>query len=308
MELLIMKKGKNAYLFVIVLILGTLLLTSACSGKTPTATETPISHVHSYEKLTITPSCTEAGFCVYTCSCGDSYEDDPVPALGHSYDATVIAPTYTSQGYTEYVCSTCTDRYQDMFTNMPSDVFSSLATPDYLLPLEIFSRERKENPEFVMIHFISAVVISREDPYNKDTVRSIFTDYEISVHYIIDRDGTVTCYIPEDRVAYHAGSGTWEDDPKYTNFMNDYAIGIEVMAIGSQDDMAQYLSADAYNALAPEHIGFTDAQYEALKALVQDICARNGIPMDRSHIIGHEEYSPAKTDPGALFDWSRLFA
>ena len=147
----------------------------------------------------------------------------------------------------------------------PPDVVSELAQPDYLLPLETFSRPRKHDPEFVMIHFTSAVMLDRNDPYNMEAVRSIFVDYEVSVHYIIDRDGTVRCYIPENVVAYHAGFGTWGDDPKYTDLMNDYAIGIEVVAIGSQKDMAQYLHPEEYGALNPEFIGYTEAQYAALQ-------------------------------------------
>ena len=187
-----------------------------------------------------------------------------------------------------------------------SDVVSSLADKNYLLPSDVFSREREHDPEFVMIHFTSAVVLSKEDPYNDNLVRGIFTDYEVSVHYIIDRNGNIDCYVPEELVAYHAGRGEWNNDEKYTNKLNDYAIGIEIMAIGSQNDMAQYMSASEYNNLNPEFIGYTDAQYDSLKLLVKDICDRNSIPMDRQHIIGHEEYSSAKTDPGELFDWERL--
>lgn len=189
-----------------------------------------------------------------------------------------------------------------------SDVISSLAEKNYLLPSDVFSREREHDPEFVMIHFTSAVVLSKEDPYNEELVRGIFTDYEVSVHYIIDRNGKIECYVPEELVAYHAGRGEWNNDEKYTNKLNDYAIGIEIMAIGSQSDMAQYMSASEYNNLNPEFIGYTDAQYDSLKLLVNDICDRNNIPMDRQHIIGHEEYSSAKTDPGELFDWERLLS
>ena len=46
--------------------------------------------------------------------------------------------------------------------------------------------------------------------------------------------------------------------------------------------------------------------YDALKLLVADICQRNNIPLDREHVIGHQEFSPKKTDPGELFDWSRI--
>ena len=258
-------------------------------------------HSHNYTAQVVAASCTEQGSIRYQCPCGDSYEE-PGEALGHSYEATVIAPTAMAQGYTLHSCSLCGDWYQDTKT----EAVYTKALEDYLLPLTEFSRQREHAPEFVMIHFTSAVVLSQTDPFNMDSVRSIFEDYELSVHYIIQRDGTIRCYIPESLVAWHAGAGTWQDDPKYTNKLNDYAIGIELVAIGSQEDMKQYLSASAYQSLDPSFIGYTDAQYEALKALVQDICQRNEIPMDRDHVIGHQEYSQKKTDPGELFDWQRL--
>ena len=43
-----------------------------------------------------------------------------------------------------------------------------------------------------------------------------------------------------------------------------------------------------------------------LAALLEDVCSRNGIPMDRQHIIGHEEYASRRSDPGQLFDWLRI--
>ena len=110
----------------------------------------------------------------------------------------------------------------------------------------------------------------------------------------------------EDRVAWHAGKGEWANDEKYTNKMNHYAIGIEIAAIGSQKDMGIYLTEEEYAALDDRFKGFSDAQYDALKLLVEDICARYDIPADRDHVIGHQDYSPSKNDPGELFDWSRI--
>lgn len=169
-----------------------------------------------------------------------------------------------------------------------------------------FSWEQQYPPEYVMIHFCSAVVNHRDDPYNMEYVRQTFIDADVSIHYILDRDGTVYCYVPEDRSAWHAGKGEWLGDEKYTNKMNLYSIGIEVVGIGSMEDMAPYLHKSEYKALDKELLGFTDAQYESLKLLVADICERNNIPLDRDHVIGHEEYSPKKNDPGDLFDWSRI--
>ena len=181
------------------------------------------------------------------------------------------------------------------------------ATESFLLPLDDYSWEREHGAEFVMLHFTSAVVNNRENPYDRDAVRALFTDNGVSVHYIIDRAGNIECLVPEDRVAWHAGKGEFAGDEKYTNSMNHYAIGIELMGIGSEADMAAYLYSWEYRAIDNSQIGFTDAQYESLSALVRDVCERNGIPYDRDHVIGHEEYSGTKTDPGELFEWDRVF-
>ena len=184
---------------------------------------------------------------------------------------------------------------------------SPCAKEYFLEPLRKFSWEKKFDTEYVVLHFTSNVVADRENPYDMQAIRRIFEDNELSVHYIIDRDGNAYCYIPENRAAWHAGVGTFGDDEKYTNKMNKYSIGIEIAAIGSKADMAQYLESYEYYALDSSLVGFSDAQYETLKKLVPDICERNGIPFDREHVIGHEQYNENKTDPGELFDWARLF-
>lgn len=188
---------------------------------------------------------------------------------------------------------------------LPVTVYAG-AIEDYLLPLDNYSSQREHAPEMVMIHFTSAVMLDRNDPYNMELVRSIFEEYQVSPHYIIQRDGTILCYIPEDRVAWHAGKGTWQNDEKFTNAMNQYAIGIELVAMGSQSDMSIYLTQSEYAALDQSLMGFTEAQYVALSELINDLCQRYDIPLDRQHVIGHDEYSPSKTDPGELFDWEKL--
>jgi N-acetyl-anhydromuramyl-L-alanine amidase AmpD len=111
--------------------------------------------------------------------------------------------------------------------------------------------------------------------------------------------------VPEQRVAWHAGKGSFGEE-KYENSLNKYSIGIELLAIGSKNDMKQYLTSRQYNSIPKHLIGYTDAQYEALSALISDIIERWDIPADRQHIIGHDEYNPNKSDPGELFDWERL--
>lgn len=185
------------------------------------------------------------------------------------------------------------------------EIVSNLASIHYI-DFETSSWEREFMPEFIMIHFMNGVVVSKEDPYNKDTVRDIFMEDGVGINYIIDREGNIECMLPENRCAWHAGEGEFLNNEKYTNKMNFYSVGIELMAIGSKDDMAQYIDEETYDSLDESLIGFTDAQYESLNLLVDELCERYSIPKEKSRIIGHDEFSPHKSDPGELFDWSRL--
>ncbi len=69
-------------------------------------------HTHSYAETVIAPTCTEKGYTLHKCSCGDEYTDDEKPALGHKYADTVVAPTCTGKGYTLHKCK-CGDKYKD---------------------------------------------------------------------------------------------------------------------------------------------------------------------------------------------------
>lgn len=232
------------------------------------------------------------------CAC----KGDDAPETSSQPPETTVPPTTVQETVIPVVDPTeVTYAAPEAWTQVYQD-----AVRDFLTPVEEFSWERKYDPEFVMIHFSSAVVRHRDDPYNIDHLRKIYVDYDVSVHYVIERDGTVHCYIPEERVAWHAGRGEWNNDSKYTNKMNLYAIGIELIGMGTEAEMAAYLTAAEYQALDQDLMGFTPQQYAALKALVTDICDRHSIPMDRQHIIGHEDYSSNMTDPGELFNWSQI--
>ena len=59
-------------------------------------------HEHSFTATVIAPTCTEEGYTAYTCTCGDGYIDEYIPALGHDMviDPAVSA-TCTQSGLTE---------------------------------------------------------------------------------------------------------------------------------------------------------------------------------------------------------------
>ena len=101
---------------------------------------------------------------------------------------------------------------------------------------------------------------------------------KVSAHYVVrSSDGQVTQMVDEEDVAWHAGN--WD--------YNLHSVGIEHEG---------YIDAPS--------TWYTTAMYASSGALSADIAARNGIPVSRSYIIGHNEVPGAThTDPGSGWDW-----
>ncbi len=98
---------------------GYTVYTCAC-GDTYTADYTdPTGHSYGEWEQTKAPTCTEKGEQKRTCACGD-VQTEEVPALGHSYETTVVAPSCTEEGYTLHKCSVCGDSYKTDATDLVS--------------------------------------------------------------------------------------------------------------------------------------------------------------------------------------------
>jgi N-acetylmuramoyl-L-alanine amidase CwlA len=106
----------------------------------------------------------------------------------------------------------------------------------------------------------------------------------VSAHYVIREDGgEITQMVDEGRAAHHAGITKDPSTPVYRGSNpNFYTIGIE--------------NADGGNP----HSHIRDGQYKILGELVNDICKRNNISIDRDHICGHKELRSSKTCPGNI--------
>ena len=67
------------------------------------------AHEHSYTAVVTAPTCTEKGYTTHTCSCGDSYVDTYVDALGHAWDNGKVTkePTETETGVKTFTCTRC---------------------------------------------------------------------------------------------------------------------------------------------------------------------------------------------------------
>ena len=109
-----------------------------------------------------------------------------------------------------------------------------------------------------------------------------------SAHYVIRAsDGHVTQLVQTKDVAWHARN--W--------YLNTHSIGIELegLAVPGQ---------------------FTEQEMQAAATLVRYLAARYHIPVDREHILGHDEVpgvDPARApsqhwDPGPYFDWAHFMA
>ena len=124
--------------------------------------------------------------------------------------------------------------------------------------------------EFIVIHYTAIsyarTLIAFNSPYSG-----------VSAHYVIRGDGHIAQLVGESDTAWHAGN----------YWYNQRAVGIE-------------LEKDAVT-----NPDFTDAQYKAAAVLACAIAARHGIPLDRDHVIGHNEipWPNDHTDPGPTWSW-----
>ncbi len=87
---------KKIRLFLFVLCLVALFCCLAgCGEKGDTPANS--THKHLYSQTTVNPTCTQQGYTLYKCSCGDTYNDNFVSPTGHSF----------VEGKENYYCSKC---------------------------------------------------------------------------------------------------------------------------------------------------------------------------------------------------------
>ncbi|MBF0400505.1 MAG: 1,6-anhydro-N-acetylmuramyl-L-alanine amidase AmpD [Magnetococcales bacterium] len=110
----------------------------------------------------------------------------------------------------------------------------------------------------------------------------------VSAHFLIDRQGRITQYVPIARRAWHAGESFWQGRVR----CNDFSVGVE-------------LEGDAYTLFEP-------VQYRRLATLIKTV--HRGLvqqgwgAIGRQQVVGHEHIAPGrKWDPGPFFEWDTLW-
>ncbi|MEU2626400.1 N-acetylmuramoyl-L-alanine amidase [Kitasatospora sp. NPDC007106] len=111
---------------------------------------------------------------------------------------------------------------------------------------------------------------------------------QASAHYIVrSSDGHVTQLVSTRNVAWHAGNKT----------VNMHSIGIEHEGYAFPADKATWYSEQLYRSSA---------------SLTRYLADRFGVPLDRQHVIGHDDVpgprqqdvSGMHWDPGTFWDWN----
>jgi AmpD protein len=128
---------------------------------------------------------------------------------------------------------------------------------------------------------IEAFFLGRLDTESKPSLAEL-KGVRVSAHFVIDRAGHITQFVPVESRAWHAGVSSWQG----REGCNDYAIGIEM--------------------IGDEQHPFTDAQYREAARLCR--CLMQAYPaISTQRIVGHQDVAPGrKWDPGRQWHWPRF--
>ncbi|MFW6006207.1 MAG: N-acetylmuramoyl-L-alanine amidase [Candidatus Bipolaricaulota bacterium] len=146
-----------------------------------------------------------------------------------------------------------------------------------------FSRESRtpQDIEYIVIHTVQGSLDSAIHTFSSSDL-----GYPRSAHYTVGLSGEVVKSVPPRKVAWHAGTSRLGSGDKHeSRVLNSNSIGIEHEG---HVDGANFPTQEQY---------FTSA------ALTRYLCELYDIPMNRRHIVGHDEIKSTKGDPGPRWDW-----
>ena len=104
-------------------------------------------------------------------------------------------------------------------------------------------------------------------------------ELKVSSHLFIDRDGSITQFVPFDKKAWHAGVSNFNGREN----CNEFSIGIELEGT--------------------DELEYTHQQYDSLVEVSRELMVLYPL-ITKDNIVGHCDIAPGrKTDPGKAFDW-----
>ncbi|KHJ84153.1 N-acetylmuramoyl-L-alanine amidase [Oesophagostomum dentatum] len=129
-------------------------------------------------------------------------------------------------------------------------------------------------PEIILLHHTADSTVD-------ETIRAL-NRRDLSVQYIVAKNGTVYQQVRDWHRAWHAGVGAWYE---YTD-VNSFSVGIEIVNTGDEP--------------------FPQAQVYAVGELVSMLKRRWHV--NDHYIAAHGDSSPAhKNDPSGYFPWESVY-
>jgi len=115
-----------------------------------------------------------------------------------------------------------------------------------------------------------------------DSSFSGLTGLRVSAHFVVDRKGRITQFVPISKRAWHAGASIWQGRDN----CNDFAIGIEM--------------------IGDEKVPFTQPQYRETARLCRVLMDHFPV-ISNQRIVGHQDVAPdRKWDPGRQWEWTKF--
>ncbi|MFT4261159.1 MAG: N-acetylmuramoyl-L-alanine amidase [Candidatus Woesearchaeota archaeon] len=196
------------------------------------------------------------------------------------------------------------DYYGVVHTPIPRTEFYRETQNNYIFRPGLAHRNRGTNVvDSIVIHYTGSRNV--ESPFN------YLYDQGFSYHYIVDKDGTIFQFVEEHRMALHAGC-VGKNPPIICTNMNPNSIGISLVNMGWGTEQtcpeAEKLShVRESRKLCWEP--YTQEQIDATIQLISEIMSRHpSIPLSREHIVGHDERTTDKPDPGPAFPWDEVMS
>ena len=220
-------------------------------------------HVHEYESEVITPTCTEDGYTEHTCTCGESYKDSEVEALGHSYGEwqVVKEPTEEETGQKERICS-CGEKETEVLPklehihNFVEGVCKcGEVDPDYVAP--IVGTPLEEIDAWIKSSYTDDLLIDK----GVDVLPTTYLDKDVTITWVsshpnrVDNTGkivvrdtkkitevTLTYTITNEALESMTGSLIFKLYPRSFDYMKSQFEGQFPERL--QEDMSDYLETE----------------------------------------------------------------
>ena len=136
-------------------------------------------HVHDYVAVILTPStCTQDGLMVYTCACGETY-DEVIPAIDHNGVWVVVTPAEIGiDGLRELVCTECSAILESEIIPAVEEESESVSEEDSSTDEETTAETTTQEPETEVITTEPSTKVPEIDPTTKEPVTEEKTTVE----------------------------------------------------------------------------------------------------------------------------------